>query len=153
MLFQKTRICLNQPDYVRVHINIMTGNGHKKEQKMSQYCFQAIIIWHLFQKGYYKHTMTNISVWLSCSVYILAILLYLTTFNHCLTIFFFKHYVSLKRLPLDEVKKSIKQLKKQICKKFQRLTHFLNKELCIYIINFLLKSGLTIVIFLLMRKA
>ena len=153
MLFLKTRICLNQPDYVKVDINIMTGNGHKKEQKMSQYCFQAIIIWHLFQKGYYKHTMTNISVWLSCSVYILAILLYLTTFNHCLTIFFFKYYVSLERLPLDEVKKSIKQLRKQICKKFQRRTHFLNKELYIYIINFILKSGLTVVVFLLMRKA
>ena len=39
MLFLKTRICLNQPDYVKVDINIMTGNGHKKEQKMSQYCF------------------------------------------------------------------------------------------------------------------
>ena len=46
------------------------------------------MIWHLSENGYYKHTMTDVPVWLSCYVYIFAISTYLTTVNHCLTIFF-----------------------------------------------------------------
>ena len=49
--------------------------------------------------------MTNIAIWLSCYVYIFAILLYLTTVNQCLTIFFFINYMSLEMSPLDEAKK------------------------------------------------
>ena len=54
------------------------------------------------------------AVWLNCYVYILAILTYLTTVNQRLTIFFFPKitYVSWERFSLDEVKKSIKPLKK-----------------------------------------
>ena len=37
---------------------------------------------------------------------------YLTTVNQSLTIFFSKNYVSLERSPSEEVKKSIKTLKK-----------------------------------------
>ena len=35
MLFQKTRMCFNEPDYVTVHsvMNIMTTNGAKMAQK------------------------------------------------------------------------------------------------------------------------
>ena len=54
------------------------------------------------------------AVWLNCYVYILAILTYLTTVNQRLTIFFFPKitYLSWERFSLDEVKKSIKPLKK-----------------------------------------
>ena len=54
------------------------------------------------------------AVWLNCYVYILAILTYLTTVNQRLTIFFFPKitYVSWERFSLDEVKESIKPLKK-----------------------------------------
>ena len=45
------------------------------------------------EKDNYKHTITNVAVWLSCCVYIFAILSYLTTVNQCLTIFFQKSYV------------------------------------------------------------
>ena len=56
--------------------------------------------------------MRDVAVWLSCYVYLFAILTYLTTVNQCLTMFFSKNYVSLERSPLDEVQKSIKPLKK-----------------------------------------
>ena len=56
--------------------------------------------------------MTNIAIWLSCYVYIFAILLYLTTVNQCLTIFFFKNYMSLERSPLDETKKKHQTIEK-----------------------------------------
>ena len=41
------------------------------------------------EKGYYKHTMADNVVWLSCYVYIFAIWIYLTTVNQWLIIFFF----------------------------------------------------------------
>ena len=41
--------------------------------------------------------------------------------------------MSLERSPLDEAKKTMKPLKKYKCKKCQRLTHFFNKQLYIYI--------------------
>ena len=54
----------------------------------------------------------NVAVWLSCYVYIFAILSYLTMVNQCLTFLFFsKNYVSLQRSPLDKAKKNIKPLK------------------------------------------
>ena len=56
--------------------------------------------------------MTDLAVWLSCCAYIFAILTYLTMVKQCLTIYFFPTIVSLERSPLDEVKNSIKQLKK-----------------------------------------
>ena len=59
----------------------------------------------------------------------------LTLVNHCLTIFCFRRYVSLQRLPLDEMKKSIKPLGKKKWKKCQRLTHFPSKELYMHIYN------------------
>ena len=38
MLFQKTQMCFNEPDYVTVRsvMNIMTANGAKIAQKMPQ---------------------------------------------------------------------------------------------------------------------
>ena len=41
MLFQKTQMCFNEPDYVTVHsfLILMTANGAKAAQKMPQYCF------------------------------------------------------------------------------------------------------------------
>ena len=68
-----------------------------------------------------------------------------------LTIFFSQNYVSLERSPLDKEEKCIKPLKKWKCQKCQWLTHFLTNKY-IYVINLLLKSGLTVAIFLLMRK-
>ena len=56
--------------------------------------------------------MTDAAVWLSYYVYIFAILTNLATVNQCLTTFFPKNYVSLERSTLNEVKKSIKPLKK-----------------------------------------
>ena len=53
------------------------------------YIISAIIIWQLSQKCYFKRSMTDAAVWLSCYVYIFAILTYFTTVNQCLTMFFF----------------------------------------------------------------
>ena len=72
--------------------------------------------------------MTDIVVWLSCYVYIFAILTYLTTVNQCLTMFFSIKHVSLERSPLDEAK-PLNKWKSQKC---QRLTHFFNKSLYIH---------------------
>ena len=107
----ETQMSFHEPDYVTVHsvMNIMTANNAKMAQKFPQYCFQAIIIKHLMEKRYYKHTMKNVAVWLSCYIYIFAIVSYLTTVNQCLTIFFFsKNYVQLERSSLYEAKESIK---------------------------------------------
>ena len=67
ILFQKSQMGFNGLT-VHVVINITTTNDAKIAQKMPQYYFSAIIIWHLFQKGFYKDTMTNDFVWLSCYV-------------------------------------------------------------------------------------
>ena len=66
------------------------------------------------RKVLFKADHDSSAVWLNCYVYILAILTYLTTVNQRLTIFFFPKitYVSWERFSLDEVKKSIKPLKK-----------------------------------------
>ena len=75
MLFEITHICFNEFDYVRLHciMNIMAENGAKMTHKNLHYWFQANTIWHLSNKGYYKHTMTDVVVWLSCYLYIFAI--------------------------------------------------------------------------------
>ena len=65
-----------------------------------------------FYKCFCKQTMTDAAVWWSCYAYIFAILTYLTTVDQRLIIFFSKSYVSLERSSVDEVKKSIKPLKK-----------------------------------------
>ena len=38
MLFQKTQMCFNEPDYVTVHsvMNIITANGAKMAQRIQQ---------------------------------------------------------------------------------------------------------------------
>ena len=38
MLFQKTQMCFNEPDYVTVHpvMNIVTANGAKMVQRIPQ---------------------------------------------------------------------------------------------------------------------
>ena len=70
MLFQKTQTCFNEPHYVTVHsaINMMTTNGVKVAHKMPQQRFYAFIMYHLLEKGFCNHTMTNVGVWLSCYV-------------------------------------------------------------------------------------
>ena len=90
MLLQMTQICFYESDYVTLHtdMSIMTENHAKITHKLLQYQFQAIIIWHLSEKCYFKRTMRDVAVWLSCYVYIFAILTYLTTVNQCLTMFF-----------------------------------------------------------------
>ena len=59
--------------------------------------------------------------------------------------------MSLERSPLDEAKPNMKLLKKLKCQKRQRLTHFFNITHK-YIINELRRSGLSVPIFLSMRK-
>ena len=50
MLFQKTQMCFNEPDYVTVHsvINIMTANGAKMVQKnatiMFLSCYNQVLV-------------------------------------------------------------------------------------------------------------
>ena len=80
MLFQKTQMCFNEPDYVTVRsaINIRTAKGAKMVHKMPQQCFQVVILCQLMERDYKRHTITNLVVWLSCYVYILAILSYFT---------------------------------------------------------------------------
>ena len=71
--------------------DIMTKNSTKIMHKLL--LFSAVIIWHLSEKCYYyKHTMTNVTVWLTCyvAIYIFVISSYLTTFNQCLTKFVFQ---------------------------------------------------------------
>ena len=68
-----------------------------------------------------------------------------------LTIFFSQNYVSLERSPLDKEEKCIKPLKKWKCQKCQWLTHFFNKQLCMYN-KFVLKKWVNHHHFLLMRK-
>ena len=103
MLLQKIQMCFNDTDYVTIHsvINIMTANDVKMTQKMQQKYFEDNAIWHLLEKSYYKHTMTNVAVWLTCYVDIFAILSYLATVKQYLKIFFSENYVSLERAPLD----------------------------------------------------
>ena len=51
----------------------MTENSIKITDKKLQYWFYANTIWHLSKNGYYKYTMTDAVVWLSCYVYIFTI--------------------------------------------------------------------------------
>ena len=63
--------------------------------------FPAVIIWHLSENCYYyKHTMTNITVWLSCyvAIYIFVISSYLTTINQCLTKFVFQEWCAIVKI-------------------------------------------------------
>ena len=95
MLLEITQICFYESDYVTIHSNmsIMTENSVNIMQKLSNINFELLSS-GTYQKCYFKHTMTDAAVWLSCYVCIFAILTYLTMFNQCLTIFFSKNYVS-----------------------------------------------------------
>ena len=90
MLLQMTQICFYESDYVTLHpdMSIMTENRAKMRHKLLQYQFQIIIIWYLSEKCCFKHTMGDVAVWLSCYIYIFAVLTQLTTVNQCLTMFF-----------------------------------------------------------------
>ena len=79
------------------------------------------------EKGYYKHTMRDFVVWLSCNIHIIAISAYLTMVNQRLATFFPKNYLSLERSLLGKEEKSLKPLEKWKCQKCQPLTHFFNK--------------------------
>ena len=61
----------NEPDYVTVHsvLNIMTANGATITAQKNA----TIMLLILFEKRYYRRTMTNAAVWLSCYMYIFAI--------------------------------------------------------------------------------
>ena len=105
------------------------------------------MIWHMLENGYYKHTMANVTLWLSCYVYIFTFSIWLATVKQVLAMF----YVSLERSPLDEPKKSNKPLRKKKCKKWERLTYFFKKQL--YIHNtFVIEKWVNCRRFLMMRK-
>ena len=104
------------------------------------------------EKGYYKHTMTNFVIWLSCEVYIFAIWTYLTTVNQCLTIFFSQKFCVIRKISIRWSEKKHKPIEKVEMSKIPTVNpRFLTNNF-IYIINLLLKSGLTVAVFLLMRK-
>ena len=151
MLFQITQICFSESDYVTIYsvMNIMTENIAKMTHKMPQvlsYCYLAPLRKGLLQA---HHDKCCSLVKLLCIYF--AISTYLTTVNHCLTIFFSKNYVSLERSPLDEAKKASNHWKSRNVKNVNGSPTFLTNNY-IYIINLLLKSGLTFIISLLMRK-
>ena len=151
MLFQITQICFSESDYVTIHsvMNIMTENSAKMTHKMPQvlsYCYLAPLRKGLLQA---HHDKCCSLVKLLCIYF--AISTYLTTANHCLTIFFSKIYVSLERSPLDEAKKASNHWKSRNVKNVNGSPTFLTNNY-IYIINLLLKSGLIFIISLLMRK-
>ena len=120
----------NEPDYVTVHsvINIMATNGAKMTRKNAtliflSYYYLTLVGKELLQAHNDKYCSLVKLLCISLCYFIL-----LNHVNQCLTKFFCRNYVSLERSPLDEAKKSIKPLKKQKCKKCQRLIHFFNKE-------------------------
>ena len=57
------------------------------------------------QKYYFKYTMRDVVVWLSCYVYIFAILTYLTSGNQCLTMFFFQKLCVIGKISIRWSKK------------------------------------------------
>ena len=66
-------------------------NGRKRLQKLQKKALQWLLvinIWYLLNNGYYKHTMTDVVVWLSYYVYSFSVWTYLTTINQCLTFYF-----------------------------------------------------------------
>ena len=69
--------------------------------------------------------MTDVVVWLSGYVNILAIFIYLTTINQSLETFFFKNLYLKEKISLKSAKKYFKPLKMVKIKKWQRLTHLL----------------------------
>ena len=88
MLFQITQICFSESDYVTIYsvMNVMTENSAKMTHKMPQvlsYCYLAPLRKGLLQA---HHDKCCSLVKLLCIYF--AISTYLTTVNHCLTIFF-----------------------------------------------------------------
>ena len=83
-------------------MSIVTGNGAKVR----------LNIWHLLEKGHYKHTTANVAVWLSCYAYIFAISPYLITDNKCLTIFSYQKLCVIGKICIRWSEKSLKPLKK-----------------------------------------
>ena len=86
-------------------------------------CYYQVLV----EEELLQAKMRNVAIWLSCYVYIFAILTYLTTVNQCLAIFFSKNYTSWEISLLEEAKKGIKTLEKEKRKKWQKLTPFFNK--------------------------
>ena len=58
MLFQKTQMCFNEPDFVMVHtvMNLVTANGAKMTQ-IAAIMFLSYYYLALVGKGLCKHTM------------------------------------------------------------------------------------------------
>ena len=56
MLFQKTQMCFNEPDYVTVHsvMNIMIANGAKMAQKNHSNVFKLLL-----SANYWKRVITS----------------------------------------------------------------------------------------------
>ena len=74
MLFQITHICFNEPDFVTLHtvMNIMA----ESRTKVTKHCIAMVFSYCnslLLENGYYKRSMSDALVWLSCYVYIFAI--------------------------------------------------------------------------------
>ena len=80
MPLQITQICFHQSDYVTLHsdMNIYDRKRLRESFKLllSGTCWKSV-----------KPIMTDFEVWLSCYIYIFAILTYLTTVNQCVLLY------------------------------------------------------------------
>ena len=81
----------------------------------------------LVGRGYYKHTVTNVALWLSCYVYNFAILSYLTTVNQCLTIFFVQKLYVIGNISIRWSENKQKTVEKVDILKTPTVNHFFNK--------------------------
>lgn len=149
MVFQRTRIYFNEFDYPTLDsiMNIITKTALKWRKKCCNNCFKLLLSDSCQKKSYYKHTMINVGVWLSCYVYFFAIWAYLTTVNQWWAMFFSKDFVWLERCSLDEAKNSTKPFEKVELSKIPMVNSLFLTNSYVYIRNILLKSGLTVEIF------
>ena len=74
--------------------------------------FLFINICYLSEKGYQKHTMIDVVVWLSCYAYIFTICSYVTVVNQCLTIFNFKNFNVIGKTSVARGEKTHKNVEK-----------------------------------------
>ena len=121
MLYQVTQIFFNDGNPALCH------EQHDKKRHQNDGETSTLLVLSYYYLAPVTKVLLQAHHGICCYVYIFAILTYVTTVNQCLTIFFSKSYVSLERSTSDEVKKSIKPLKKWECQKCQRLIHFFSK--------------------------
>ena len=88
-------------------------------------------MWHLSGKFYYKYTMTDVEVWLSCYLYIFAISTYLTRVSQCLTIFLFQKVCVFGKISIRLSGKKHQTIKKVELSKMQTVNP-LFKQMIVY---------------------